>query len=168
VRTEFLLAITGMLTLGVLACAEPCTADYESCSAQPGLLYVACSDSRHEFSDGTSFTDAEEAFTYCYCPWQGINCDDGRTADFCTEADLFSSNHSDRENTTTFSDGTEESFTEGYEICMNYESCWDSEFGCSDDRWYLECYNDVTDPDYIAWDGSEFGTEDEVKDYCDS
>jgi len=135
------------------------------------LRYVMCSDTRHEFSDGTVLSDTEDAFAYCYCPWQDVNCVNGTSADFCTDVGRGSNTSSDMEDTAIFSDGNEKNFTKGFVHCMGYDNCHTSEIGCTNGRWYLECHNGDDDSydtwnQYIAWDLTEFDNLNLIKAYC--
>lgn len=46
-------------------CNGLCTKHYESCTTEKGLRYVACSEFRHEFNDGETFDDENDAYDDC-------------------------------------------------------------------------------------------------------
>lgn len=147
-------ALAPMLAGGCIQCDE-----FLECTTKPGLRYVACGGSQHEFNDGVSLDEEDSAWDYCFCNVNRLSCENGSSLRMCNYMTY------DGTISALFNDGTIAELTTGVAGCLEYDGCAIATERCNYGGWYLTCARG-DERFYVSGAGAIFKDEKNAVDTC--
>ncbi|MDC0720591.1 hypothetical protein [Nannocystis bainbridge] len=147
-------ALAPMLVGGCTQCEE-----FRECTTKPGLRYVECGNTQHEFNDGVSVEDEDIAWDYCYCNSSRLQCENGSSLRMCNYMTV------DGSTAAQYNDGTVAELTTAVAGCLEYTGCAIETARCNYGSWYLNCSRGE-ERAFVSGAGAVFKDEKNAVDTC--